>query len=109
MFCNTDPKNLVPVNGTARLYVVQTKSYKGQLLKGNQIYDKNSVILKSVSSFTLSAMFRNTFLLNETYFSVVICLQWHHKLQYLFCSDLYNQWKSKKCADPLTQQVGELK
>jgi hypothetical protein len=44
-------------------------------------YDKNNVILKSFSSFTLSAMFKNTFLLTETNFSAVNCLQRHYKLQ----------------------------
>ncbi len=76
------PKCLV--NGTAHLYEVQTKSNRGQLLKGKQnecFMTKNNVILKSFSSFNLSAMFKNTFLLTETNFSIVNCLQWHYKLQ----------------------------
>jgi hypothetical protein len=64
-------------------------------------YDKNNGILKSFSSFTLSAMFKSTFLLIETNFSIVNCLQWHYKLQTFSVLPSIINKKVKKCAVPL--------
>ncbi len=92
-------------NGTAHLNITLKEAYRGQLWKDHQ---KNifMTIKMSIQRFfivwTASARFKNTFLFNETKVLVVNGLTWHYKLQHLFCCALYNQWKCKKRAVPLS-------
>ncbi len=92
------------INGTAHLCVIPTWDNRGQLWKGHQ---KQNILTKimSINRFfivrTLRSVQKYIFIHQNKGFAVY-WLQWHYKLQHLFCGALYNQWKFKKRAVPLT-------
>lgn len=81
-----------------RLSCLRGEQWNG---KQNTCFKTKIIFLRIFFKFQSFCSVKNTFAINET--DILLKIDWwHYKLQYLFCSALYDQWKDKKCAAPLS-------